>query len=154
MEETQGAAAETSWASSEGVRRSMRSNRPKDTAHEVALRSALHAAGLRFRKHYKPIKGTRCEVDVAFTRLRIAVQLDGCFWHGCPTHASRPATNEAWWAAKLDANTARDRRNDELLRNNGWTVLRFWEHEPMQDILARVRREVETRSAVAPAAQS
>jgi DNA mismatch endonuclease (patch repair protein) len=131
-----------SWASSEGVRRSMQSNRPRDTRPEVALRSALHAAGLRFRKHYRPVKGSRCEVDVAFTRWKVAVQFDGCFWHGCPQHATRPATNEAWWAAKLDANIARDRRNDELLTHAGWKVLRFWEHEQVDHIVATVREAV------------
>ncbi len=133
---------ERSWASSEGVRRSMQSNRPRDTHPEVALRSGLHAAGLRFRKHYRPLKGSRCEVDVAFTRWRVAVQLDGCFWHGCPAHATRPATNEAWWAVKLDANVARDRRNDELLTEAGWKVLRFWEHEQIDQIVATVREAV------------
>lgn len=127
-----------SWASSEGVRRSMQSNRPRDTRPEVALRSALHAAGLRFRKNYRPVKGSRCEVDVAFTRWKVAVQLDGCFWHGCPQHATRPATNEAWWAAKLDANIARDRRSDQMLTDAGWTVLRFWEHEVTDDIVTKV----------------
>ena len=139
---------EDSWASSEGVRRSMQSNRPRDTRPERALRSALHAAGLRFRKHYRPVKGWRCEVDIAFTRWKIAVQLDGCFWHGCPQHATRPATNEAWWAAKLDANIVRDRRNDQLLTDAGWTVLRFWEHEQMNQIVTTVR-EVVTGEMVA-----
>lgn len=134
-----------SWASSDGVRRSMQANRPRDTRPEVALRSGLHAAGLRFRKHYRPVKGSRCEVDVAFTRWRVAVQLDGCFWHGCPQHATRPATNQSWWAAKLDANVARDRRNDEMLSEAGWTVLRFWEHEPTDEVVARVREELELR---------
>jgi DNA mismatch endonuclease (patch repair protein) len=140
---------ERSWASSDGVRRSMQSNGPRDTRPEVALRSGLHAAGLRFRKHYRPVKGSRSEVDVAFTRWRLAVQLDGCFWHGCPQHATRPATNEQWWAEKLDANAARDRRTDEMLSEAGWTVLRFWEHEAVVDIVARVCQEVDRRRATA-----
>lgn len=120
----------------------MRSNRPRDTRPEVAVRSALHKAGLRFRKHYRPIEGARCEVDVAFTRVRLAVQLDGCFWHGCPEHATRPITNGTWWATKLDATVARDRRNDDLLTRHGWTVLRFWEHLPTEEIVAGVREAV------------
>lgn len=132
------AADGASWASSEGVRRSMRSNRPRDTRPEVALRSALHAAGLRFRKHYRPVTGSRCEVDVAFTRRRVVVLLDGCFWHGCPEHATRPATHGEWWAAKLDRNQARDRENDAMLTEAGWTVLRFWEHERTEDVVASV----------------
>ncbi|MDA8359767.1 MAG: very short patch repair endonuclease [Actinomycetota bacterium] len=135
-----------SWASSEGVRRSMQSNRPRDTRPEVSLRSALHAAGLRFRKNYRPIKGSRCEVDVAFTRARVAVQLDGCFWHGCPEHATWPITNGVWWANKLQATIVRDRLNDELLRSYGWTVLRFWEHETLDEIVAVVYEELATGS--------
>jgi DNA mismatch endonuclease (patch repair protein) len=137
----------SSWASSEGVRRSMRSNRSRDTRPELALRSALHATGLRFRKHYRPLTGSRCDVDIAFTRWRVAVQLDGCFWHGCPLHATRPATNQEWWASKLDENTARDRRNDQLLADNGWTVLRFWEHEPMENIVAKVVKVIADQQA-------
>jgi len=135
---------EPSWASSDGVRRSMQSNR-RDTRPEIALRSALHATGLRFRKNYRPVKGSRAEVDVAFTRVRVAVQLDGCFWHGCPEHATRPATNEKWWSDKLDANIARDRRTDEMLTEAGWTVLRFWEHEPVEDVVAKVRGVIDLR---------
>ncbi|MDA8340933.1 MAG: very short patch repair endonuclease [Actinomycetota bacterium] len=139
-----------SWASSEGVRRSMRSNRPRDTRPEVELRSALHAAGLRFRKHHRPIPGARCEVDVAFTRLLLAVQLDGCFWHGCPEHATRPVTNAAWWSTKLDGTVARDRENDRLLRSHGWEVLRFWEHQPVDEIVAVVCREATQRRCGSP----
>lgn len=124
----------------------MQSNRPRDTRPEVSLRSALHAAGLRFRKNYRPIKGSRCEVDVAFTRARVAVQLDGCFWHGCPEHATRPITNGVWWANKLEATIVRDRLNDELLRSYGWTVLRFWEHETLDEIVAVVYEELATGS--------
>ena len=134
-----------SWASSVGVRRSMQSNRPRDTRPEVALRSELHAAGLRFRKHYRPVKGLRCEVDIAFTRWRVAVLLDGCFWHGCPVHATRPTTNREWWAAKLDGNVARDRRNDQALSAAGWIVLRFWEHEPRDEVVAKIREIVKVR---------
>ncbi len=124
----------------------MQSNRPRDTRPEVSLRSALHAAGLRFRKNYRPIKGSRCEVDVAFTRARVAVQLDGCFWHGCPEHATWPITNGVWWANKLQATIVRDRLNDELLRSYGWTVLRFWEHETLDEIVAVVYEELATGS--------
>jgi DNA mismatch endonuclease (patch repair protein) len=102
------------------------------------MRSALQRSGLRFRKHYRPLPGVRCEVDVAFTRWKVAVLLDGCFWHGCPTHATRPAAHGAWWAAKLDANVARDRRNDQLLTDAGWLVLRFWEHESPDEIVCAV----------------
>ena len=75
-----------------------------------------------------------------FTRARVAVFVDGCFWHRCPEHATDPCANAAWWRAKLDANVARDRRNDNALRTAGWTVLRFWEHEPVSEIADDIER--------------
>jgi len=120
-----------SWASSPGVRRSMQSNRPRNTSIELALRSALHRSGLRFWKHRRPVPGLRCEADILFPRIRLAVFVDGCFWHGCPEHATRPVRNGEWWAAKLDGTISRDRRNDESLAAAGWIVLRVWEHEPI-----------------------
>jgi DNA mismatch endonuclease, patch repair protein len=107
----------------------MQSNRSRDTALEVVIRSALHREGLRFRKHKRPVDDLRCEADVVFPSERLAVFIDGCFWHGCPVHATRPATNSGWWASKLDGNKERDRLNDHRLRAAGWTVVRIWEHE-------------------------
>ncbi len=139
--------ATVSWASSPGVRRSMQSNRPRDTSLELALRSALHRSGLRFRKHYKPIPGRRIEVDVAFISRRVVVMVDGCFWHGCPQHATRPKLNEAWWAQKLDANIVRDRRNDRLLSQAGWSVLRFWEHQPVSEMVVTIGAAIDACKA-------
>ena len=127
-----------SWASSEAVRRSMRGNRGRDTRPELAMRSALHAAGLRFRKNYRPLPESRAVVDVAFTRWKVAVQLDGCFWHGCPEHRSRPMTNSEYWVEKLRKNGERDRRLQRELEDNGWVVLRYREHEPPESIAAKV----------------
>ncbi len=129
-----------SWASSEGVRRSMSANRGRDTSPELALRSALHRRGLRFFKHRKPLPGVRCEVDVAFPSARVAVFVDGCFWHGCPEHGTRPATNAEWWNAKLDANLRRDERNRALLSADGWRVVRIWEHESLDSAVSTVLR--------------
>jgi DNA mismatch endonuclease, patch repair protein len=137
--------ARPSWASSPGVRRSMQSNRPRDTTPEVAVRQALHRLGLRYRTHLRPIAGDRCQVDVAFTRWRVAVFVDGCFWHGCPQHATRPATNREWWGSKLDNNVARDRRTDERLQAAGWTVLRYWEHMPVDEVVQDVCRALRER---------
>jgi DNA mismatch endonuclease (patch repair protein) len=101
----------------------------RDTAPEVALRRELHRRGLRFRVDW-PLPGMpRRRADIAFTRSRVAVFVDGCFWHSCPEHRTAPAANRAWWAAKLDANESRDRNTNEHLAALGWTVLRFWEHE-------------------------
>jgi DNA mismatch endonuclease (patch repair protein) len=81
-------------------------------------------------------------MDIAFGGLKIAVFLDGCFWHGCPDHATRPRANAEWWRTKLDRNIARDRETTDQLVSQGWTVLRFWEHEPAKDVAARVGETV------------
>lgn len=132
-----------SWASTERVQKSMRSNRPRDTRPEVAFRSALHLSGLRFRKHVRPLPGSRCEPDVVFPRLRLAVFFDGCWWHSCPDHGQVPRTHRAWWQAKFAATKARDTRNDAALRAGGWTVMRVWEHEPAEEAVRLVTAEVQ-----------
>jgi DNA mismatch endonuclease (patch repair protein) len=116
----------------------MRGNRGKDTTPEIGLRSALHRRGLRFRKHFRPLENVRCVADIAFPRRRLAVFVDGCFWHRCPIHGVSPTSNSAYWQAKLDRNVQRDRRNDALLAAAGWTVLRVWEHEDLEAAADRV----------------
>lgn len=108
------------------VKMQMRAMPRKDTAVELALRRELHRLGLRYRVHLRGLPGTP---DVALTRARIAVFVDGCFWHRCPQHGTAPKNNSAWWAAKLDGNVSRDRRKDTQLRDLGWTPLHVWEHE-------------------------
>lgn len=131
-----------SWASSPAVRRSMQSNRPRNTAPEVALRSALHRAGLRFFKHRRPVAGLRCEADIVFPGARVAVFVDGCFWHSCPEHATSPKTNAEWWARKLEVGRLRDRANERALAEGGWTVVRVWEHENTADAVARIQAAI------------
>ncbi|MFJ3418368.1 very short patch repair endonuclease [Streptomyces sp. NPDC086082] len=117
----------------------------KDTGAELAVRRLLHSAGLRYRVEY-PVPGmARRRIDVAFTRARVAVLIDGCFWHGCPEHATRPKANAEWWRKKLDRNMARDLETTEHLIAQGWTVLRFWEHESPDAVAARVAVIVEQR---------
>lgn len=117
----------------------MRSVRTVGTGPEIAMRRRLHAAGLRFRVAY-PVPGRpRRTIDIAFTRQRLAVFVDGCFWHGCPLHGATPATNSAFWRAKVEENTARDRDTDDHLTKVGWTVMRFWEHVPPEDAAEAVR---------------
>lgn len=111
------------------VSRRMQRMPRRDTGPELALRRELHARGLRFRKNYPGLPG---RPDIVFPRARIAVFVDGCFWHRCPQHSTFPKTNSAWWAAKLDANVARDRRQDHQLADAGWAVVRVWEHEPVE----------------------
>lgn len=129
-------------ASSPEVSRRMAVAPRRDTAPELALRRALHAAGLRYRVGL-PVPGQRRRtIDVAFTRARVAVFVDGCFWHGCPEHGTQPQSNSAWWTTKLSANQARDRDTDRLLAEAGWTVLRIWEHEDPAAAVDRVRAVV------------
>jgi DNA mismatch endonuclease, patch repair protein len=117
----------------------MRANRKRDTKPEIALRSALHARGLRFRKHHLVrVPERTVRPDVVFTRHRLAVFVDGCFWHRCPIHGTEPRANTDYWTPKLARNVARDRAVDEDLRRAGWDVLRAWEHEPSSDVADRV----------------
>jgi DNA mismatch endonuclease (patch repair protein) len=109
----------------------MRGNRRRDTYPERRLRSELHRLGLRFRVDHAlaPAGGRPIRPDVVFTRARIAVFVDGCFWHRCPTHGVKPRTNAPYWNAKLDRNVARDARHNRTLKDAGWEVIRVWEHE-------------------------
>lgn len=128
-----------------GTRRSMLSNRGKDTIPEVRIRSALHRRGFRFSKHVRPLPDLRCTADIVFPRLRIAVFVDGCFWHGCPMHATRPATNAEWWAAKLDRTVQRDQHNVEVLEAAGWVCVRVWEHQSVDEVCQLVGNAVTRR---------
>jgi len=117
----------------------MRANRRKDTKPELALRRALHARGYRYRKDYRlELAGTRVRPDIAFTARRVAVFVDGCFWHCCPEHGSQPANNTWYWAPKLARNVERDRTADAALSAAGWNVVRVWEHESLEAAVATV----------------
>lgn len=116
-----------------------RANRRADTTPEVLLRSALHRQGLRFRKdHLVRAAGVRVRPDVVFTRSKIAVFVDGCFWHQCPEHSSTPNRNPDYWIPKLQANVGRDRRVDAALGEEGWVVVRIWEHENPESAAIRI----------------
>jgi DNA mismatch endonuclease (patch repair protein) len=110
----------------------------RDNLAERALRSALHRRGLRFRIHSRLLTGSRCTVDIVFSVTRVAVFLDGCFWHGCPEHRTHPRNNAEWWRAKIDANIARDRDTDARLAEDGWTVVRIWGHEMVEAACDRI----------------
>jgi DNA mismatch endonuclease, patch repair protein len=121
----------------------MRSNRSADTRPELRLRSALHRSGLRFRKAMPLTAGeVRVRPDLIFTRARVVVFVDGCFWHGCATHGTTPRSNTGYWSPKLASNAERDRRVDRALTSSGWEVIRVWEHEVWNDIGASVGRVV------------
>ncbi|TQC44363.1 very short patch repair endonuclease [Rhodococcus sp. WS4] len=107
----------------------MRAQRRRDTAPELALRRELHRRGVRYFVDRAPIKGVRRRADLVFPRRKVAVYVDGCFWHSCPQHATFPKNNAQWWAEKLAGNVTRDRDTDTRLTDAGWTVIRIWEHE-------------------------
>jgi DNA mismatch endonuclease (patch repair protein) len=117
----------------------MRRNPRRDTAPEIALRSALHAQGPRFRKDLPVRLAARVvRPDIVFTRARVAVFVDGCFWHRCPLHGNVPRANGDYWGPKLERNVTRDHIVDQALAEEGWTVVRAWEHEPVEEVSVRV----------------
>jgi len=120
----------------------MRNTASRDTPPELALRRLLHARGLRYRVDARPVKGLNRRADVVFGPVKVAVFVDGCFWHTCPEHGSSPRSNSDWWAEKLRRNVARDRDTDTKLAAAGWIVLRIWEHEPPEFAADRVARTV------------
>ncbi|WP_086792995.1 very short patch repair endonuclease [Streptomyces thermovulgaris] len=134
-----------SWASSAARRRNMQAIRNRDTKPEWLIRRLVHARGLRYRVAAKPLPGLRRTADMVFGPAKVAVFIDGCYWHGCPEHYVPPKTNPGYWSDKIARNIARDRDTDQRLKEAGWTVLRFWEHEPSEDCAARIAAEVEKR---------
>lgn len=115
--------------SSSEVSRRMAKVRQTGTGAEIALRRELYQRGLRYRVDFEVLKKPRRIADIAFPGLMIAIFVDGCFWHGCPEHATWPKQNSEFWRQKIEANRARDADTNERLQSNGWAVLRFWEHE-------------------------
>ncbi len=103
----------------------------RDTKPELAIRSGLHRAGLRFFVDRPPLPahGRRRRADIVFPTERVAVFVDGCFWHSCPEHGTIPKNNREWWLQKLDDNRRRDVDTDRVLTEHGWTVVRVWEHD-------------------------
>lgn len=136
-----------SWASTPGSARSMRSNAPRDTQPEQAVRRLVHAAGLRYRVSAPPIKGLRRTADLLFRPTKVAVFIDGCFWHSCPEHATSPKVNSDYWLPKLQRNRERDAETNRLLADAGWLVLRFWEHEDPVEVAKTIVETVRERRA-------
>lgn len=123
----------------------------RDTAPELLLRRELHRLGLRYRVDQALPGMPRRRADVLFSRAKVAVFVDGCFWHGCPEHKTAPANNAGWWTAKLARNVERDRETDAHLSSLGWTVLRFWEHENMKQAATDIDQIVRGRVGRLPA---
>ncbi len=131
----------------DATRKAMRANRRVDTKPEVVLRSELHRRGLRFRKdHRLDVDGVRVRPDVVFTRAKVAVFVDGCFWHSCSEHGRAPGTNQDYWEPKLARNVERDAEQDAALRAAGWSVVRVWEHTRPVEAADAVQRLVQAAS--------
>lgn len=127
------------FVTDEKRRARMSAQRSTDTTPEVALRRVLHAAGLRYFVHRRPLPDLRRTADIVFPGARLAIFVDGCFWHGCPEHGNIPQANDWYWPEKIRKNRLRDADTDERLLKSGWTPLRIWEHEPVDLAVARVR---------------
>lgn len=131
-----------SWASSPAARKSMQSNRSRDTRPELVIRRSLHARGLRYRVCTRPLPQLRRTADIVFRPLKLAVEIRGCFWHGCPDHHRLPAANREYWSNKVDRNMRRDRETEEVLAAAGWKLIVVWEHEDLLEAADRVYQEV------------
>jgi DNA mismatch endonuclease (patch repair protein) len=143
-----------SWATSEGSRRSMLGNKRRDTKPELAVRRLLHAQGFRYRVDYRPTQTVRSRADIVFTKQRVAVFIDGCFWHGCPEHATHPKANADYWLPKLKRNKERDAKVTAVLAGLGWSVLRFWEHQPPSQVANDIAMQVRRAQGAEPPAVS
>jgi DNA mismatch endonuclease (patch repair protein) len=124
----------------------MRATPQLDTVPELALRRAVYAMGLRYRVHVAPSRSMpRRRADLVFSSARVAVFLDGCFWHGCPIHGEIPHANKEWWLQKIDRNRERDLETTQTLKQEGWEVIRVWEHEDPRKAALRVAETVRSR---------
>ena len=132
-------------ATTEATRARMSGQRSRDTGIEVALRRELHRLGLRYRVHRRPLRAVRREADVVFGPSKVAVFVDGCFWHGCPEHATWPKRNGEFWRTKIEANRTRDANTDAVLAEAGWLAVRVWEHERPDVAAVRVHEAVTSR---------
>lgn len=131
-----------SWATSPATRRAMQANRRRDTGPEMAIRRLVHASGLRYRVDARPLPTARYTADLIFTRARVAVFIDGCWWHGCAEHYRPPASNTTYWAGKVTRNRERDQLANEALIAAGWTVVRIWEHEAPESAARQIEGAV------------
>jgi DNA mismatch endonuclease (patch repair protein) len=131
--------------SSEAALKRMQAAKPRDTAPEKALRSALHSKGLRFRIDQKPIKELNRKADIVFRSVKVAVFVDGCFWHGCPIHGTQAKANAEFWKNKIEQNRARDRDTNTQLKKAGWRIARVWEHEDPEKASQKIYRLVVKR---------
>ncbi|MFZ0190313.1 MAG: very short patch repair endonuclease [Streptosporangiaceae bacterium] len=136
-----------SWASSPRSRNVMRGNRSRDTRPELAVRSAVHRRGLRYRVSIRPVPEVRRTADLVFATARVAVFVDGCYWHGCPEHYVPSLSNQEYWTQKISGNRARDADTNAKLLARDWMPLRVWAHEDPDDAADRILKIVRDRTA-------
>lgn len=136
-------------ASSDAARRRMKSTPQRDTPAELRIRKLLHGMGLRYLVDAKPIEELPRRADIVFRSAKVAVFVDGCFWHGCSEHGTWPKANAQFWRAKILANMERDADTNVRLRDLGWVVIRVWEHEDPSVAATHIARQVRSRSGVA-----
>lgn len=134
-----------SWASSARTRHSMQGNRSRDTQPELAVRRLVHAAGLRYRVDSRPLPALNRRADMVFSGAKVAVFIDGCFWHGCPEHHTVAKSNPEYWATKVSSNRSRDAETNRRLEAEGWRVVRFWEHDDPAEVANKVVEAVRGR---------
>ena len=132
-------------ASSNSAKRRMQAARRRDTAPEVRLRSILHSMGLRYRVDRSPIENLQRRADIVFGTARVAVFVDGCFWHGCPLHGTWPKENANFWRDKIETNRRRDADTERHLTEKGWMVIRIWEHDDPQAAACTIAEVVRGR---------
>lgn len=135
-----------SWATTEATRSVMQANRSRDTKHELAIRRILHKQGRRYRVNARPLEGDRHTAEIVFRPAKVAEFVDGCFWHRCVTDKKLPKSNTEFWKAKIEDNVLGDRETSLVLKQNGWLVMRVWEHENPETVARRIAEAVRQRT--------
>ena len=133
--------------SSNAAMNRMKAAKARDTAPEKALRSELYKKGLRYRVDARPVKELNRRADIVFRSAKVAVFVDGCFWHGCPKHGTQAKANAEFWRNKIKQNQTRDAETNQLLKKAGWKVIRVWEHENPEKASKKIHRVVAERKA-------
>ena len=135
-------------ASSIAALNRMRAAKPRDTAPEKAIRSAIHSRGLRFRIDSKPIKELNRRADIVLRSVKVAIFIDGCFWHGCPIHGTQAKANAEFWCSKIKRNQERDADTTRQLKEAGWKVIRVWEHEDPMEAAEKIYNSIRNNSKI------
>ena len=133
--------------SSKAALNRMKAAKPKDTAPEKALRSELYKLGLHYRIDVRPVKELNRRADIVFRSAKVAVFVDGCFWHGCSKHGTQAKANAEFWRNKIERNKERDEETNRLLKKAGWKVVRVWEHQNMKNAALKIKKIINKRAS-------